>query len=195
MPRTKEQYEQIRAEKREIIKQAAMKLFATKGYAATSISDIAQTAGVSKGLMYNYFKSKEEVLQTVWDELTEAFVAMIDPNHDGEITDVESAGFIDRAFDLLISRRAEIKLYFQCSLQTDVISFLEHKYLHRIAAQQQMIVGHFAEKLPVADKEHAYFSVFAFLKGLAMVITYSENIYDDAYLMKYKEFLKQLLLK
>ncbi|MDR0414139.1 MAG: TetR/AcrR family transcriptional regulator [Prevotellaceae bacterium] len=195
MPRTKEQYEQIRSEKRKIIKQVALKLFATKGYATTSINDIAQTAGISKGLMYNYFKSKEEVLQTIWDELTEEFVTMIDPNHDGEITPEESKNFIDKTFELLINRREEMKLYFQCSFQPDVIKFLEHKYLHRVAAQQKFIIGHFAGKLPVADKQHAYFSVHVFLKGLGMVITYAEHLYADEFLMNYKEFLKKIIYK
>ncbi|MDR1161166.1 MAG: TetR/AcrR family transcriptional regulator, partial [Tannerellaceae bacterium] len=113
MPRTKEQYEKIRSEKREIIKQTALTLFAARGYTATSINDIAQTAGISKGLMYNYFKSKEEVLRTIWDELTEELITMLDPNHDGEVTPEECENFIDKAFELIINRREEMKLYFQ----------------------------------------------------------------------------------
>ncbi|MDR0574878.1 MAG: TetR/AcrR family transcriptional regulator, partial [Tannerella sp.] len=38
MPRTKEQYEKIRREKSELIRKAALKLFAEKGYDATSIN-------------------------------------------------------------------------------------------------------------------------------------------------------------
>jgi AcrR family transcriptional regulator len=195
MPRTKEQYEQIRKQKRQLIKETALKLFATKGYATTSINDIAQTAGISKGLMYNYFKSKEEVLQTIWDELTEEFVTMIDPNRDGEITPEESENFIDEAFGLLINRREEMKLYFQCSFQPDVVNFLEHKYMQKMTTQQKFIIGHFAEKLPIADKQHAYFSAMVFLKGLSMAIIYTEYIYTDEFLMSYKEFLKKIISK
>jgi AcrR family transcriptional regulator len=42
---------------------AALKLFAMQGYASTPISLIAKTAGVSQGLMYNFFNSKEELLR------------------------------------------------------------------------------------------------------------------------------------
>ncbi|MDR1653742.1 MAG: TetR/AcrR family transcriptional regulator, partial [Prevotellaceae bacterium] len=73
MPRTKEQYEKIRNEKRQLIKQTALSLFADKGYDATSISEIAKKAGISKGLMYNYFTSKEELLQIIWDDLVREF--------------------------------------------------------------------------------------------------------------------------
>lgn len=39
-----------------------MELFMKQGYYATSISDIAKKAGISKGLLYNYYKGKEELL-------------------------------------------------------------------------------------------------------------------------------------
>ena len=195
MPRTKEQYEKIRSEKREIIKQTALKLFAAKGYTTTSISDIAQTAGISKGLMYNYFKSKEEVLRTIWDELMEEFVTMLDPNHDSEITPEESENFIDKIFEMFINRREEMKLYFQISFQPDVINVLEHEYILKILERQRFIFNHFAEKLPIADKQNTYFSVLVFLKGLSMVVTYTEGIYTNEFLMNYKEFLKKIILK
>jgi AcrR family transcriptional regulator len=195
MPRTKEQYEKIRSEKREIIKQTALKLFAEKGYASTSISDIAQTAGISKGLMYNYFKSKEEVLKTIWDEFIDEFVAMIDPNHDGEITPEEMENFIDKIFEIFVNRREEMKLYFQFTFQQAVVNFLEHGYFQKIQERRHFIFNCFAEKLPVADKQNAYFSILVFFKGLSMVITYAESIYTNEFLMNYKEFLKKIILK
>lgn len=49
--------------KKQDIIQAALTLFATQGYASTPVSLIAKTAGVSQGLMYNFFTSKEELLR------------------------------------------------------------------------------------------------------------------------------------
>jgi AcrR family transcriptional regulator len=195
MPRTKEQYEQIRFEKQNLIKQTALKLFAAKGYATTSISDIAQAAGISKGLMYNYFKSKEEVLRTIWDELLEEFVAMIDPNHDGEVTPEEGENFVDKIFEMLLNRREEMKLYYQFSFQPDVVDFLENKYKYVVLERQQFVFSYFAERLPVANSQHAYFSVLVFLKGLGLVVTFAENIFTNEFLMNYKEFLKKTILK
>jgi len=64
-PRTKNQFEEIRQKSRENIEKIALELFAIKGYHATSISQIAEKAGISKGLLYNYYKSKEHLLDSV----------------------------------------------------------------------------------------------------------------------------------
>lgn len=58
MPRTPAENERIRQATREQILKAAMDLFFTKGYHATSIEDIAKQAQISKGLLYHYFKGK-----------------------------------------------------------------------------------------------------------------------------------------
>lgn len=62
-PLTKEQFESIREESKLKIITVALQLFSKKGFESTSISDIAKAAGISKGLTYNYFKSKDELLE------------------------------------------------------------------------------------------------------------------------------------
>lgn len=64
-PKTPAQNEQIRAESKQRIMDAAFKLIATNGYESTSIALIAKTAGVSKGLLYNYFESKEALVKAL----------------------------------------------------------------------------------------------------------------------------------
>lgn len=61
MPRTEEQYEAMRIATRNKIHSAAIKLFAKKGFAATSVKDIAEGAGISIGLMYRHYKKKEDL--------------------------------------------------------------------------------------------------------------------------------------
>lgn len=67
MPKTAEQNEQIRQATRKAIVDGAMVCFAQQGYAQTTIRRIAGEAGVSTGLMYHYFESKEALLQAVFD--------------------------------------------------------------------------------------------------------------------------------
>lgn len=62
-PRTPSKNEEIRQESMKRIKEAAFSLITKQGYDATSIAQIAKEAGVSKGLMYNYFESKEDLLE------------------------------------------------------------------------------------------------------------------------------------
>ncbi len=65
MPRTPEQFEEMRNKTRRAIMDAGLKLFARKGYHGTSVADIAKEAGISKGLAYNYFKSKSELAEAI----------------------------------------------------------------------------------------------------------------------------------
>ncbi|MED3759594.1 MULTISPECIES: TetR/AcrR family transcriptional regulator [Peribacillus] len=77
MPRTSEENDRIRQASKEKIRAAAMELFIKQGYYATSISDIAKQAGISKGLLYNYYKGKEELLsEMVEDRIKEVAEVM-----------------------------------------------------------------------------------------------------------------------
>lgn len=52
-------------ERREQLIATALRVFAEKGWDATSIPDLAQAAGIAQGLMYHYFRNKEELLRAV----------------------------------------------------------------------------------------------------------------------------------
>jgi TetR/AcrR family fatty acid metabolism transcriptional regulator len=63
------------AEKRRLILAAAVRVFARRGYHSSRVGDIAEEAGVAHGLLYHYFSSKEELLETIfretWSDLLE----------------------------------------------------------------------------------------------------------------------------
>ncbi len=67
-------------EKRRLILDAAVATFARKGYHASRVGDIAEEAGVAYGLVYHYFASKEDVLESIfretWTELLDAIRAV-----------------------------------------------------------------------------------------------------------------------
>jgi TetR/AcrR family transcriptional regulator, fatty acid metabolism regulator protein len=62
-------------DKRRLLLDAAIRVFARKGYHASRVSDVAKEAGVAYGLLYHYFASKEEVLETIFRE---TWTAMLD---------------------------------------------------------------------------------------------------------------------
>lgn len=68
-PRSSEQFKELRDASRQKILDASLELFGTKGYESTTISDIVKSAGISKGLIYHYFESKEDILKNLIDEL------------------------------------------------------------------------------------------------------------------------------
>ncbi len=55
------------ADKREAILRAATKVFARSGYFNSKVADVARVAGVADGTVYLYFKSKEEILRSLFD--------------------------------------------------------------------------------------------------------------------------------
>jgi AcrR family transcriptional regulator len=61
MPRTKKTNEQIKEARKEKILSGALKVFAVRGLSATKIADIAAASGMSQGLVYHYFQSKEAI--------------------------------------------------------------------------------------------------------------------------------------
>ena len=72
------------ADRRRQILAAAVKVFAEKGFHASRVSDIAEEAGIAYGLVYHYFKSKEELLETIFRTTWTEMLA--------RVREVESAG-------------------------------------------------------------------------------------------------------
>src|SRR6476646_6994443 len=58
-------------DKREAILRAAIKVFANSGYFNSKVADIAREAGVADGTVYLYFKSKEDILHSIFDRSVE----------------------------------------------------------------------------------------------------------------------------
>lgn len=68
----------VAEEKRRLILDAAVRVFAHKGFHTSRVGDIAEEAGVAHGLLYHYFSSKDEVLETIFRENWGVLVERID---------------------------------------------------------------------------------------------------------------------
>ena len=127
MPRTENQYEKIRKSKKKLIMDTALELFANQGYYPTSISIIAKKAGISKGLLYNYFKSKEDLIKEIInrgiDELFETF----DPDRDGVLTEDEFDYLVHENFRLIKNNIQHWKLFFAISMQPPVFKVVKER--------------------------------------------------------------------
>ena len=64
-------------DKRRLIVDTAIRVFAEKGYHETRISDIAREAQIAYGLVYHYFKNKEEILDTIFLERWGGFIDVV----------------------------------------------------------------------------------------------------------------------
>ena len=100
-PRSAEQFKKMRSESKTKIAEAAMRLFAQKGYGDTTIEAIATASGVAKGLVYNYFENKEELLfyafTGAFEHVEERFVSFLSPENPMETVEL----FINGMFDFV----------------------------------------------------------------------------------------------
>lgn len=62
-------------DKREAILKSAIKVFASKGYFSSKVADIAAKAKIADGTVYLYFKSKEEILHSIFERAMEEFIS------------------------------------------------------------------------------------------------------------------------
>lgn len=124
MPRTEKQNEEIRAQSRRGILDAAFRLFAQHGFNKTSMASIASEAGVSKGLIYHHFNSKEEVLLAIFDNLMQMGdeIMSLTPDSGDPKTVLES--MIDLSVRFMHENKEWARLMVHLALQEDVIAGL-----------------------------------------------------------------------
>jgi AcrR family transcriptional regulator len=66
------------------ILKTSLKLFSTKGFKATTVRDIAGAMGVKQSALYNHFKNKDEILETLVTELTSSAIVTLFDNKESE---------------------------------------------------------------------------------------------------------------
>ena len=167
-PRTQKQFEDIREEKRELILNSALKLFADKGFYATSISALADEAGISKGLVYNYFESKEEILVQLFNRFIELVSRLLNPDSDEEITNEEMELFFRNFTASMNSDREYWMLYFQLSMQKSVLELIQRNILkgEMFVRYQQLTYKFFADRFPDPMPQMLFFSFL--IKGFSI---------------------------
>ena len=83
---TRQNNDSNQQDKTQIILDAAIRVFAAKGYYGARVSDIANDAGIAYGLVYHYFKNKEDLLisifKTRWDQFLAAIRSIMESEND-----------------------------------------------------------------------------------------------------------------
>jgi len=99
-------------EAKERILHASVQLFSEKGFDATSVTEIAKSADVTKALIYYYFKSKEEILDSLVHSLFDRVTSMTMDFIHANIVQMIQAGRLDIESDRLIFASEEDTSYF-----------------------------------------------------------------------------------
>ncbi len=176
MPRTKKQFEEIRESRKEQIMSSALELFAKEGYGHVSISTLAKHAGISKGLMYNYFESKEQLLNEVLNNGINEILELFDPNHDGIISSDEVGLLIRKTFRMMRENQDYWVKFLRVMIQPNVSGFLKKgDFAKLIENYFRMFEAYFHERGfedPMLEMFH--FSVL--LEGFGMMMIYSDGM-------------------
>jgi AcrR family transcriptional regulator len=147
MPRTKEQFEEIRKSSKQKILDAALEVFAREGYHSSSVGSIAKTAGISQGLMYNYFKSKDELLNELMIGIIKNLLDEFFPIKKGEkISRKTIINSINTSVDLVLENPKFWKLYFTVFLQPDVFAIIMDKIMESAQPYFKALTIYFKEK-------------------------------------------------
>lgn len=175
-PRTEEQFEKIRHEKRLLIMETGLELFAGNGFDNTSISQIAKQANISKGLLYNYFESKEELLEAILNKGIDDMLEVFDPNKDGMLDTSEMEFFIKETFRILKENRKFWKLYWAVSFQPLAFKLIEKRSAELYAPLSKMMHDYFKASR-FADPVVETYMFGALLDGIALNFIMSPDTY------------------
>ncbi len=172
-PRTPEQFEEIRESRRQQIMDAALELFAQEGYASCSIAQLANHTSISKGLMYNYFESKEALLVAIIEDGISEFLDYFDPDHDGMLTTEELTGFIRKVFSSIRENQQFWTLYIHIVIQPRVKEFLDGEPFRNVMDQYgPMLMAYFTE-MGFEDPALEMLTFSALIEGFGVLMVYA----------------------
>ncbi len=155
---------------------------------------IAQKAGISKGLLYNYFKSKEELLKEIFKNATNKVYEHFDPNHDGILTKEEFFFFIRKNIQIIKENVNYWKLYSALMLQPSVVKLIEHEF-DDVSAYYGKLIYDLFERSGIVDIEGELLLLTAMLKGsmiqfIALPDLYPINKFEEKIVEYYTVKLK-----
>lgn len=145
-PRTAQQNELIRNQKREQIMQAALQVFSEKGFHSTSMSTVAKAAKVSKGLSYSYFESKDSLLKAILLQGFEHLDILEEKFPNGLHTREEMISMLDYYIQAVQNNPTYWKLYFSLLMQVDLHAILGSRMEELMGNVLQQLANYFQKK-------------------------------------------------
>lgn len=166
MPRSPDQNKKIREETRQQIKDAAFELFGEKGFSDTSVRAIARKAGKSKGLIYHYFQSKEEILLSIFVDLTDLGDQAMDFPED--LSPEERLSYLLKTIFGYIKESTEVlRLMTALALQPDAMAKLKSS-IDKYNEHQIEVLAELLADLGYDDPETEAYYLGAKLDGITL---------------------------
>jgi AcrR family transcriptional regulator len=167
-------------EKQQRILDAALRLFATEGYDATSTSKVAKEAEVSEGLIFRHFGNKEGLLGAIMEQVQQSAKTMMASVIDAKDPRETIARFLEVPFSIQEDQYEMWRLIYSLKWQT-------HQYDTTLQETVKFVLKDAFESLEYDDPEAEVELLFMFLDGAAISFLLHEP--------KEKEKILQILLK
>ncbi|HOX30939.1 MAG TPA: helix-turn-helix domain-containing protein [Spirochaetales bacterium] len=110
---------------KERIRDAALRVFAERGFDGARVDEIAKRAGVNKALIYYYYESKEKLLDAIFQGSVEEVLAELGPElHDTRIFEDEAAAvaIMERLLDFLEQRQDLLRIFLMESMKRSPVN-------------------------------------------------------------------------
>jgi TetR/AcrR family transcriptional regulator len=124
---------------RAAIRDAAARLFADKGYASASIADLARACGISKALMYHYYRDKEDLLADIALSYVDRLASIVD---DVAVERLPPAAHLRRLIEAFMTEYEHSAARHRVLVQD--VKYLERAHRGRVLARQRKVVDGFA---------------------------------------------------
>jgi AcrR family transcriptional regulator len=166
MPRTAEQFERMREGSKDLLVQAALELFARHGFEGTSIRMIAKEAGVSLGLLYNYFESKEALLVTIFEKGMQDVLKSFREAETGTTPEQQLERLIRSSFEILEGHKTFWQVFYSLRAQPGIAEVLPKEMLEWHWHIHKQLEGYLRELKHPNPKATAWV-LFAAIDGAA----------------------------
>ncbi|MBX3596816.1 MAG: TetR family transcriptional regulator C-terminal domain-containing protein [Rhizobiaceae bacterium] len=154
----------IQTEKRERILEAALEVFSTNGFRGSTIDQIAEAAGMSKPNLLYYFRSKEDMHQTLISKLLDTWLEPLRELDDSRDPLTELRGYIRRKLEMARDYPRESRLFANEILQgaPRILPLLEGE-LKSLVDEKARIIKNWirAGRIAPTDPYHLIFSIWA----------------------------------
>jgi AcrR family transcriptional regulator len=172
----------VSEERRTKIIDSATQVFARQGFASTRMDDVASEAGLSKGLLYWYFKSKEEIIIAIADLLFGVeFRRMQNLSTEGKTAQACLEEFLEIFLDDL---RGMLKIapviyeFYALAFRNAAVRRVMQEYLHRFVTTLEPIVQYGIDRgeFEPGDARQVTVAIGSALEGTLLLWAYAPEI-------------------
>jgi AcrR family transcriptional regulator len=133
---------------RDALLAAAARLFAERGYAAASVAEIAQALGVSKALLYHYYRDKEQLLFDIVDRYLDGLLALV---AEVQAQRLPAEANLRTLIERLMRAYEHSAAYHRVLVQD--VKYLSTAHRNRARARQRRVVEAFADAIVAVAPE------------------------------------------